>query len=99
MAMDFELEWVHPSLVICRVSGVVTVEGCEALIRATMSKLQFRPGIGMITDLTNADVSGLAASDIEQIADLRAQFAHAHRASVESSILILLTQRCLPRSP
>lgn len=74
--MEFELEWVHPSLLICRLSGVATVEGGKAVRRAVLSEPQFRSGIGMVIVETNLDVSALTASDIEQIAALRAEFAH-----------------------
>ncbi|MGD0165700.1 MAG: hypothetical protein ABSC51_00210 [Gaiellaceae bacterium] len=74
--MEFELEWVDPSLLICRLSGVATVEGGKAVQRAVLSEPQFRPGIGMIVVETNLDVSALTASDIEQIAALRAEFTH-----------------------
>jgi hypothetical protein len=84
--MEFELEWVHPSLVICRLSGVATVEGCAALMRTVVSQPQFRSGVGVITDQTNVDVSALMAADIEQIADLNAQFADA--AAVRSAIVV-----------
>ena len=47
--MEFELEWVDPSLVICRTSGVGTVEGYEAFMRALTSDPQFRPGVDVIT--------------------------------------------------
>lgn len=73
--MEFELEWVRPSLLICRVSGVATVEGCEDLMRTVISRPQFRSGISVITDETGVDASALTASDIEQIARLAAQFA------------------------
>lgn len=74
--MEFELEWLHPSLLICRLSGVATVEGGKAVRRAALSERQFRPGIRMVIVETNLDVSALTASDIEQIAALRAEFAH-----------------------
>ncbi len=84
--MEFELEWLHPSLLICRVSGIATVEGCEALMRAVRSDPQFRPGIAMITNETNVDVSALTASDIERIADLSAQFPHT--PPVRSAVVV-----------
>ena len=75
--MDFEIEWVDPSLVICRTSGVGTVEGYEALMRALTSHPQFRPGVDVITDHTNVDISALTAAEVEQVADLRVQFLGA----------------------
>ncbi|MGD0165968.1 MAG: hypothetical protein ABSC51_01575 [Gaiellaceae bacterium] len=84
--MEFELEWLHPSLLICRVSGVSTVEGCEAIMRAVISEPQYRPGIGVITVETGVDVSALTAADIEQIANLNAQFAHV--PAVRSAVVV-----------
>jgi hypothetical protein len=75
-AVEFELEWVRPSLLICRLSGVATVEDCKALRQAVTSEPQFRPGISMIIVETNLDVSVLTASGVAQIADLRAQYAY-----------------------
>jgi hypothetical protein len=68
--MDFELEWLRPSLLICQVSGFATVEGCEAIMRATRSDPRFHPGIGMIIVETDVDAAALTADDIEQIAEL-----------------------------
>jgi hypothetical protein len=72
--MEFELEWVDPSLVICRTSGVGTVEGYEALMRALTSDPQFRLGIDVLIDHTNVDISALTAAEVEQVAGLRVQF-------------------------
>lgn len=75
MAMEVEIEWVDPSLVICRTSGVASVESYEDMMAALISEPQFRPGVDLIVDHTNVDVSALTAADIEQIAGLRARFA------------------------
>lgn len=83
--MEFELEWADPSLLICRVSGRSTVEGCVALMRAVTSEPQYRPGIGVLTDERNVDVSTLTATDIELIADLSAKFADL--TSVRSAVV------------
>lgn len=74
MTMEFEIEWVDPSLVICRTSGVASVEGYQAMMAALTSQPQFQPGVDLIVDHTGADVSALTAAEIEQIADLRARF-------------------------
>jgi hypothetical protein len=81
--MEFELEWVDPSLVICRTSGVGTVEGYEAMMRALTSDPQFRPGVDVIVDHTNVDISMVTAAEIERVAGLRVQFlgAMASRAA------------------
>jgi len=73
--MEFEIEWVDPSLVICRTSGLASVEGYEAMMRELTSDARFRPGVDLIVDHTNVDVSSLTAADIEQVAGLRARFA------------------------
>src|ERR1035437_4484025 len=72
--MNFEIEWVDPSLVICRTSGVASVEGYEAMMAALTAQPQFQPGVDLIVDHSSADVSALTAAEIEQIADLRARF-------------------------
>ena len=73
--MEFEIEWVDPSLVICRTSGVASVEGYKAMMAALTERPQFQPGVDLIVDHTNVDVSALTAAEIEQVAGLRAQFA------------------------
>jgi len=71
--MEFELEWVHPSLLICRTSGAATVEGFIALFQAMRSHPQFRPGMNVLADHSSLDVSSITASEIEQVADMRAR--------------------------
>jgi hypothetical protein len=73
--MEFEIEWIDPSLVICRTSGLASVEGYEAMMEALTSQPQFRPGVDLIVDHTNVNVSALTVAEIEQVAGLRAQFA------------------------
>ncbi len=75
--MEFEIEWIEPSLVVCRTSGVASVAGYEAMMRALASDPQFRPGVDLIVDHTNVDVSELTAAEIERVADLRARFTGA----------------------
>lgn len=78
--MEFEFDWINPSMVICRMSGVATVEGYAAFLRALSAQPQFRPGATVITDHTNVEVSALSAGEIEQIAKLRVQFTGATMA-------------------
>ena len=73
--MEYEIEWVDPSLVVCRTSGPASIEGYEAMMRALISDPKFRPGVGLIVDHTNVDISALTAADIEQAADLRTRLA------------------------
>jgi len=75
MSMEFEIEWVDESLVICRTSGAASVEGYQAMMEALISQPGFRPGVDLIVDHTNVDVSALTAAEIEQVAALRARFA------------------------
>ena len=74
-AMEFEIEWLDPTLVVCRTSGLASVGGYEAMLRALASDPQLRPGVDLIVDHTNVDVSALTGAEIEQVADLRARFA------------------------
>jgi hypothetical protein len=73
--MEFEIEWVDLSLVVCRTSGLASVEGYEAMMRALAEDPRFQPGVDLIVDHTNVDVSALTAADIERVAGLRARFA------------------------
>ena len=84
--MEFALEWLHPSLLICWVSGAVTVEGCEALMQTVTSQPQFQSGISVLTVQTHVDVLALTAADIKRIADLNVQFADG--AAVRSAIVV-----------
>ncbi len=72
--MEFEIEWLDSSLVICRTSGRASVEGYEAMMKALNSQPEFRPGVDLIVDHTNVDVSALTAAEIEKVADLRSHF-------------------------
>jgi hypothetical protein len=72
--MEFELTWVDPSLVICRTSGVASLEGYVAMMQAIASDPSFRPDVKLLTDQTNLDTSALIGSDIEQIVDLRTRY-------------------------
>ncbi|MGD0272319.1 MAG: STAS/SEC14 domain-containing protein [Gaiellaceae bacterium] len=73
--MEFELTWVDPSLVVCRTSGVAEVKGYEELIRALTSSPEFGPEVRVLMDHTALDVSPITATDMEEIASLRARFA------------------------
>jgi hypothetical protein len=44
------------------------------MMRALTSQPQFRPDVDLIVDHTNVDISALTAVEIEQIADVRAEF-------------------------
>ncbi len=72
--MEFELTWVDPALVVCRTSGVGSVEGYEDLMRALSSSPEFGPGVKVLMDHTALDASLLTAADLEEIASLRARF-------------------------
>jgi hypothetical protein len=45
------------------------------MMKALASDPQFRPGVDLIVDHTNVDVSALTGAEIERVADLRARFA------------------------
>lgn len=75
LSMEFEIEWVDESLVICRTSGAASVEGYQAMMETLISQPGFRPGVDLIVDHTNVDVSALTAAEIERVAGLRARFA------------------------
>jgi hypothetical protein len=69
--MEFELTWIDPKLVIVRTSGLASVEGFVALYEALALQPGFGPGVKMLSDHTNLDVSALSAGDVEKIADIR----------------------------
>lgn len=73
MTMEFEIECVDPSLVICRTSGVASVEGYREMIRALVAQPGFHPGVDLITDHSGIDASSLTAGEIEQLANLRVE--------------------------
>jgi len=78
--MEFELTWVDPTLVVCRTSGVASVQGYEEAIRALASSPEFGPGVKVLMDHTALDVSSLTATDMEDIASLRARIAGEGKA-------------------
>jgi hypothetical protein len=74
MLMEFEITWIDRSLVICRTSGVASIEGYRAMMQALTSQPQFRPGVDLIVDHTSVDASALTAVEIEQVAGFRVHF-------------------------
>lgn len=80
MAMEFELIWVDPSLVVCRPSGMALVKGYEEVLRALSSSPEFGPDVRVLMDLTTLDVSPLTAADIEELTNLRVRFAGESKA-------------------
>lgn len=73
-------------MLICRVSGVATVEGCDAIMRAVCSDPRSRSVTQVINVEEGLDVSALTPSDIERIADIAAKW-FANVAPVRSAIV------------
>lgn len=78
--MEFELTWINPSLVVCRPSGQAEVKGYEEVLRALTSNPDFGPHVSMLMDMRDLDVSMLKASDMEELASLRARIAGDSKA-------------------
>ena len=73
--MEFEFSWIEPSLVSVRTFGPVSAEGFTALYEKLAAEPGFGPGLKMLSDHTDLDISELSAAEIEQIAAARDRFA------------------------
>jgi len=78
--MESEVTWVGPSLVVCRPSGVAEVKGYEEFLRTLASSPEFGPEVKVLMDIASLDVSSLTATDLEELANLRARFASGRKA-------------------
>jgi hypothetical protein len=88
MTMEFEIEWVDPSLVICRTSGVASVEGYQAMMAALTSQPQFQPGVDLIVDLRArfaGDVAMRAAGVVGPGSPMRYGLGRMFEAFVDSN--------------
>ena len=79
-AMEFEITWVDPTLVVCRTSGVAEVKGYEEFLRAVSSSPEFGPDVSVLMDLTALDISLLTVTDMEELVRLRVRFAAERKA-------------------
>jgi len=73
--MGFEFSWIEPLLVSVRTSGVASAEGFAALYEKLAAEPGFGPGVKMLSDHTDLDVSELSAEDVEKIAAARDRYA------------------------
>ena len=72
--MEYELIWVDPMLVICRVSGTPRAEDFVAATREWLSSPKFIPGMDRVTDLSELDATAVSSDFIERIATAGAGF-------------------------
>jgi len=86
--MEYELIWVDPMLVICRVSGVPRAEDFIAMTREWLSSSKFAPGMDRVTDLTDLDAKTVSADVIERIATAGAGFG---KGKPEMGRLVMVT--------
>ncbi len=75
--MEFEFSWIEPSLVSVRTSGRASAEGFVALYQKLAAEPGFGPGVKMLSDHTDLDVTQLSASEVEKIAAARDRFARS----------------------
>ena len=75
--MEFEFTWIDSSLVVSRTSGVASAERFSALYEQLVSQPEFGPGVKVLSDHTNLDVSALTAGEIQRIAGDRARIVGA----------------------
>ena len=60
--MEFEISWIESSLVSVRTSGLASAEGFTALYEQLAAQPGFGPGVKMLSDHTDLDVSVLSAA-------------------------------------
>jgi hypothetical protein len=73
--MEFEFTWIEPSLVSVRTSGLASAGGFAALYEKLAAAPGFGPGVKILSDHTNLDVSGLNVGEVEKIAASRERWA------------------------
>jgi hypothetical protein len=84
--MEFEFTWIEPLLVAVRTSGPASPEGFKTLFEALASQPEFRPGVKILSDHTNLDVSALSAADVEKITAIRA--SHTRSLGARSALVV-----------
>jgi hypothetical protein len=72
--MEFEISWIESSLVSVRTSGLASAEGFTALYEQLAAQPGFGPGVKMLSDHTDLDVSVLSVAEIEKIAAARDRY-------------------------
>jgi hypothetical protein len=72
--MHWEIDWSDPAMVVCHTFGKAEVEGFIRGTEEIISDARFRPGMGMITDHTNLDMSSFTADDVERLAELESAY-------------------------
>lgn len=73
--MEFEFTWIDSSLVVCRSSGAASADGFAALLTELAAQPEFGPGVRVLADHSELEVSTIRAGDIERIAEVRAESA------------------------
>jgi len=84
--MEFEFTWIEPLLVVVRTSGSASAEGFKALFGELASEPEFGPGVKMLSDHTNLDISTLSSADIEKITAVRA--SHTRSLGAHSALVV-----------
>jgi hypothetical protein len=84
--MEFEISWIEASLVSVRTSGLASAEGFAALYEQLAAQPGFGPGVKMLSDHTDLDVSVVSAADIEKIAAARDR--HAGSLGARSALVV-----------
>ena len=79
-AMETEVTWVGPSLVVCRPFGVAELKGYEEFLQTLAASPKYGPEVRVLMDITALDVSSLTAADLEELANLRVRFASGRKA-------------------
>lgn len=83
--MEFELTWAEPSLLVCRTSGEASLESAAALMQAIFSHPEYHPGVKVLIDNSELDVTALSAGDVEELAVI-----HTRAASFRSGHLAIV---------
>jgi hypothetical protein len=73
--MEFEFTRIESSLVSVRTSGLASAEGFADLYEKLAAEPGFGPGVKILSDHADLDVSGLTVGEMEQIAASRARYA------------------------
>ena len=70
--MDFEISFIDdPQIAVIKTSGCATLEGFDAFLEAMLSDPRWRPGMSILGDHSELDMSGLSSQDIENLVSSR----------------------------
>jgi hypothetical protein len=70
--VEFELDWIDSSRLVCRASGVASTKDYEEFLKALAAGATLGAGVKLLMDFRAVDISSVTAAAMEEVAGLRA---------------------------